>query len=140
MKQFIQDINTKLNGNVVILGGWAKHYNGYNPDYDKHWVDVAITPESVNSIIELGIKGELQGGHSWGEYIQDQFIVIAGTKEARKVIDVFVVEQLPSYSEIDGLKIQTPQADIDWHQGAYDLIGGTKLENKVSQLRTLYGL
>lgn len=140
MEQFLQDINTQLNGNVVILGGWAKHYNGYAPDYSKHWVDVCITQSGVDSIIQLGLKGELTGGHTWGTYILDQFIVIAGTREARKVIDVFVSESLPPYSEINGLKILTPQGDIDWHQGAYDLLGGTQLENKVSEKRSLYGL
>ena len=140
MEQFLQDINTQLNGQVVILGGWARYYNGYAPDYSKHWVDVSITSSSIDLISQLGNKLDLQGGHSWGSHIEDQFIVACGTRESRKVIDVFVESTLPEYEVVNGLKIQTPQAAVNWHQAAFDLLGVPQLENKVSNLKTLYGL
>ena len=66
-----------MNGNVIILGGWSKYYNGYNFNYDKHWV---------------------------------------------------------------GLKILTPQASIDWHQKAYEELGHPWLLDKITKLKTLYGI
>ena len=65
MKDFIQNVNNHLNGNVIILGGWSKFYDGYYSSYEKNWVDVAITPESVDLISELGVPLEINGGHSW---------------------------------------------------------------------------
>jgi hypothetical protein len=60
--EFIKNVNNHLNGNVIILGGWSKYYNGYNSDYDKHWVDISITPESIGLVSKLGVKLEITGG------------------------------------------------------------------------------
>ena len=62
MKDFIQNVNNHLNGNVIILGGWSKFYDGYYSSYEKNWVDVAITPESVDLISELVYHLKLMEG------------------------------------------------------------------------------
>jgi hypothetical protein len=139
-KQFIHKVNEHLNGNVIILGGWSKYYNGYLNDYDKHWIDVSITPESIDLISTLGIKLEITGGHSWGDYINDQFTVMCGVKPNRNFLDVFVVDKLEGYNLIDGLKITTPQASIEWHQKAYDRLGYPWLFEKITKLKTLYNI
>jgi hypothetical protein len=119
-KEFIHKVNSHLNGNVIVLGGWSKHYNGYIENYDKHWIDISITPQSINLVSQLGIKLEITGGHSWGNYINDQFTVMCGVKPNRNFLDVFVADKLEGYNMIDGLKILTPQTSIDWHEKAYE--------------------
>ena len=119
-KEFIHKVNKHLNGNVIVLGGWSKHYNGYVKNYDKHWIDISITPQSINLVSQLGIKLEITGGHSWGNYINDQFTVMCGVKPNRNFLDVFVADKLEGYNMIDGLKILTPQTSIDWHEKAYE--------------------
>ena len=84
-KEFIHKVNKHLNGNVIVLGGWSKHYNGYVENYDKHWIDISITPQSINLVSQLGIKLEITGGHSWGNYINDQFTVMCGVKPNRNL-------------------------------------------------------
>jgi len=138
--EFIKNVNTHLNGNVIILGGWSKYYNGYNSNYDKHWVDISITPDSIDLVSKLGIKLEITGGHSWGNYINDQFTVMCGVKPNRNFLDVFVADKLEGYNIIDGLKILTPQASIDWHQQAYEELGHPWLLDKITKLKTLYGI
>ena len=138
--EFIKNVNTHLNGNVIILGGWSKYYNGYNSNYDKHWVDISITPDSIDLVSKLGIKLEITGGHSWGNYINDQFTVMCGVKPNRNFLDVFVADKLEDYNIIDGLKILTPQGSIDWHQQAYKELGHPWLLDKITKLKTLYGI
>jgi hypothetical protein len=139
-KEFIHKVNSHLNGNVIVLGGWSKHYNGYIEHYDKHWVDISITPDSIDLVSKLGIKLEITGGHSWGNYINDQFTVMCGVKPNRNFLDVFVADKLEDYNIIDGLKILTPQGSIDWHQQAYKELGHPWLLDKITKLKTLYGI
>ena len=133
-------MHAHLNGNVIILGGWSKYYNGYNSNYDKHWVDISITPDSIDLVSKLGIKLEITGGHSWGNYINNQFTVMCGAKPNRNFLDVFVADKLEGYNIINGLKILTPQASIDWHQKAYKELGHPWLLEKITKLKTLYGI
>ena len=105
-KEFIYKVNSHLNGNVIVLGGWSKHYNGYIENYDKHWIDISITPESVDLVCELGLKLDINGGHSWG----------------------------------NNLKILTPQANIKWHQEAYDMLQYEWLSEKIANLKNLYNI
>ena len=140
MKDFIQNVNNHLNGNVIILGGWSKFYNGYNSNYDKNWVDVSITPESVDLISELGVPLEINGAHPWGKRIMKQFIVMCGERKKRKFLDVFVDNLNTEYTIIEGLKIQTPQAAINHHQKIYDEIKQDWVLQKIQKLKTLYGI
>lgn len=140
MKDFIQNVNNHLNGNVIILGGWSKFYNGYNSNYDKNWVDVSITPESVDLISELGVPLEINGAHPWGKRIIKQFIVMCGERKKRKFLDVFVDNLNTEYTIIEGLKIQTPQAAINHHQKIYDEIKQDWVLQKIQKLKTLYGI
>ena len=139
-KEFIHKVNKHLNGNVIVLGGWSKHYNGYVENYDKHWIDISITPQSINLVSQLGIKLEITGGHSWGNYINDQFTVMCGVKPNRNFLDVFVADKLEGYNMIDSLKILTPQTSIDWHEKAYEQLGHPWLLDKITKLKTLYGI
>ena len=139
-KNFIQEINNHLNGNVIILGGWSKHYNGYIPDYSKHWIDISITSSYVDEVCLLGKKLEITGGHSWGNYIENQFTVMCGKKPNRYFLDVFVNDKISDYKIIDGLKILTPQASIEWHEQAYNKLKKDWLVIKIENLKKLYGI
>ena len=139
-KEFIKNVNNHLNGNVIILGGWSKFYDGYYSSYEKKWVDVAITPESVDLISELGVPLEINGGHSWGKTIVNQFIVMCGERKKRNFLDVFVTNNMPEYKTIDGLKIQTPQAGINFHQKVYEDLNEDWVLQKIQKLKTLYSL
>ena len=139
-KEFIQEVNSHLNGNVIILGGWSKFYDGYYSNYDKNWVDVAITPESVDLISELGKPLEISGGHVWGKTIVNQFMVMCGERKKRKFLDVFVTNDIPEYKTIDKLKIQTPQAGINFHQKVYEELNEDWVLQKIQKLKTLYGI
>jgi len=138
--EFIKNVNNHLNGNVIILGGWSKFYDGYYSNYEKKWVDVAITPESVDLISELGVPLEINGGHSWGKMIVNQFVVMCGVKPNRYFLDVFVSNKLEGYKEINNLKITTPQANIKWHQEAYDILEYEWLSEKITNLKNLYNI
>lgn len=140
MKEFIQYINQSLEGSVVLLGGWAKHYHGIAPEYDKHWVDISITPEEVEKLSSLGTKLILEGGHSWSTHIIDQFLVRFGDKPNRKYLDVFVREDHPTHTIIDGIKVQTPEACIKWHEEAYDLLKTDYLLTKIQRYKEAYSL
>jgi len=140
MQNFIKEVNNHLSGNVIILGGWSKFYNGYNLHYDKNWVDVSITPESVDLISKLGKPLEINGGHVWGKNIINQFVVMCGERKKRKYLDVFVSNKLKGYKEINNLKILTPQANIKWHQEAYDMLQYEWLSEKISNLKNLYNI
>jgi hypothetical protein len=139
-KEFIHKVNTHLNGNVIVLGGWSKHYNGYIEHYDKHWIDISITPESVDLVCELGFKLDINGGHSWGGHIINQFTVMCGVKPSRYFLDVFVSNKLEGYKKINNLKILTPQANIKWHQEAYDMLQYEWLSEKIANLKNLYNI
>ena len=91
-------------------------------------------------VSQLGIKLEITGGHSWGNYINDQFTVMCGVKPNRNFLDVFVSDKLEGYNMIDGLKILTPQTSIDWHEKAYEQLGHPWLLDKITKLKTLYGI
>lgn len=138
MQNFIKEVNNHLNGNVIILGGWSKLYDGYYSNYEKNWVDVAITPKSVYLISQLGIPLEINGGHSWGKTIVNQFIVMCGERKKRKFLDVFVTNDMPEYKTIDGLKIQTPQASINFHQKVYKDLNEDWVLQKIQKLKILY--
>lgn len=140
MQNFIKEVNNHLSGNVIILGGWSKFYNGYNLHYDKNWVDVSITPESVDLISKLGKPLEINGGHVWGKSIINQFIVMCGERKKRKYLDVFVDNLNTEYRIIEGLKIQTPQAAINHHQKIYDEIKEDWVLQKIQKLKNLYNL
>jgi len=140
MKDFIQNVNNHLNGNVIILGGWSKFYNGYNSNYGKNWVDVSITPESVDLISKLGVPLEINGAHPWGKRIIKQFIVMCGERKKRKFLDVFVDNLNTEYTIIEGLKIQTPKAAINHHQKIYDEIKQDWVLQKIQKLKTLYNI
>ena len=138
--EFIKNVNNHFNGNVIILGGWSKYFNGYNPNYNKHWVDISITPDNVNLLSELGVVLEINGGHSWGNQIINQVTVMCGSRQDRKFLDVFIDDKISEYKIIDGLKILTPEASIKWHEEAYEVIGEDWVKHKIEKLKYLYGM
>ena len=140
MQNFIKEVNNHLSGNVIILGGWSKFYNGYNLHYDKNWVDVSITPESVDLISKLGKPLEINGGHVWGKNIINQFVVMCGERKKRKYLDVFVSNNTTEYTIIQGLKIVTPQASINHLEKIYNDIKKDWVLQKIQKLKTLYSL
>ena len=58
----------------------------------------------------------------------------------QNLLDVFVTNDMPEYKTIDGLKIQTPQAGINFHQRVYEDLNEDWVLQKIQKLKTLYSL
>lgn len=140
MLNLISKIHEVTSNEVVILGGWSRHFNGYEPDYNSSWVDIAIKQNQITNISSLGVKLDITGGHSWGNIIVDQFIVSVGDMNNRNVIDVFVVPELPEYYVKQEFNILTEKADIEHHTKVYNELQSETVFNKLETRKEIYGL
>ena len=137
MIDILQQIHNNTSGSAIIVGGVAKWLNGYLETYNKKWIDVVIPSSSVEQIIPLGIKLDLEGGSSFPSPVIDQFII---RMDNGYRLDVFVQDEATDYTIISGSNVQTPQADLDWHINLSGSIPNEYTHQKVVDRKALYNL
>ena len=137
MIDILQQIHNNTSGSAIIIGGVAKWLNGYFETYDKKWIDVVIPSSSVEQIIPIGIKLDLEGGSSFPLPILDQFII---KMDNGYRLDVFVNDEPTDYTIISGSNVQTPQADLDFHINLSASLQNEYTHQKVVDRKALYNL
>lgn len=137
MKDILKQIHDNTSGSAIIIGGVAKWLNGYTETYDKKWIDVVIPSSSVEQIIPIGIKLEIEGGTSFPLPTLDQFII---KTDSGHVLDVFVQEEPTDYTIISGSNVITPQGDLDFHINLSASFQTDYLHQKVVDRKALYNL
>lgn len=127
----LKEIETPL----MIIGGVAKHLNGYLETYDKKWIDVAITSESIDAVKELGTYLPIETSFPI-ELVEEQFIV----KTDYWILDVFVKDRIiqEEYTDILGIKVQTAEADVVWHAMLSDAMENEHCTDKLNERLNLY--
>lgn len=134
----MNDILTKLNAietPLMIIGGVAKYLNGYVESYDKKWIDIAITSESIDVVKSLGTYLPIETSFPI-ELIKEQFII----KTDSWIIDVFVKDELiyEEWEIISGSKVQTPEADLVWHAELNNIVSNEHTSKKLVDRLSLY--
>lgn len=134
----MNDILTKLNAietPLMIVGGVAKYLNGYIESYDKKWIDIAITSESIDAVKTLGTYLPIETSFPI-ELIKEQFIIKTNTW----IIDVFVKDELiyEEWEIISGSKVQTPEADLVWHVELNNIVSNEHTSKKLVDRLSLY--
>ena len=137
MNDILKQIHDNTSGSAIIIGGVAKWLNGYTETYDNHWIDVVIPSSSVEQIIPIGIKLEIQNKTSLPEPNLDQFII---KTDAGYILDVFVQDEPTEYTIISGSNVITPQADLDFHINLSASFQTDYLHQKVVDRKALYNL
>ena len=137
MNDILQQIHNNTSGSAIIVGGVAKWLNGYLETYDKKWIDVVIPSSSVEQIIPIGIKLDLEGGSSFPSPVIDQFII---KMDNGYRLDVFVQDEPTDYTIISGSNVITPQGDLDWHINLSGSIPNEYTHQKVVDRKALYNL
>lgn len=137
METLITDLNSITQGYVVVIGSWGRKLNGFLDDPGDTWINISTTPLYVEQVKSLGTVMCQIGKDNWGEFVQDQFVV--KTDQGYR-IDTYVNLNLPSYSIINSVKVETPEHDLLWHQTTYNSFQTDYLLNKVNELETLYNL
>jgi hypothetical protein len=137
MKDILKQIYNNTSGSAIIIGGVSKWLNGYTETYDKRWIDVVIPSSSVEQIIPIGMKLEIEGGTSFPLPTIDQFII---KTDSGYILDVFVNDgPFPSHI-VSGSNVITPQGDVDFHMILSASFQTDYLHKKVIDIKKLYNL
>ena len=137
MEELIQSINEITTGSAVIIGEWARKYNGFIDNPPSDVIFISIPPSSVYSIQNLGNVIATIGQNNWGTMVENQIVIATPTNQ---IIEVYVTNSTPTYNIISGSKVQTPAYELQWHQQAYTLFSTEYLNLKIQELQSLYNL
>jgi len=139
MIEQLKEIDQVTSGEVVIVGGYAKWLNGYTDQPSKIWVDIVIPPGQKENIKTLGKYIEYSNSIFPPTSLPttEQFIV----KSNNYILDVFVQDiSIVEYTEIQGLKVITPQQDVDYHTQLAESLPNESTQSKLNSLKALYSL
>ena len=120
---------------LMIVGGVAKYLNGYVETYDKKWIDIAITSESIDAVKQLGTYLPIETSFP-PELVIEQFIV----KTDDWILDVFVKDTLiyEEWDLVSGSRVQTPEYDVVWHALLTDVVDNEHCNAKLTERLNLY--
>lgn len=109
----LEQINNLLQGNVVLVGSWATYLRNETTEIpSERDIDIVVVDENI--LGDLSPLGTLKFNEYPDVYAKKRYY-IRQPRPTRLLIDIFIADELPAYTEIDGLKVITKKAQHDYY-------------------------